>query len=123
MRITMCDAVTDMDYDKDHTFDDFDQELETNYFVVVRDFNLSNFSANVIYDMQVLELVPYVAQQTMDFLSDYWTNMRQKEENVDLTRDTCQPFQLVVSRKKKSKKHQSDASKSFKVDASSRSPH
>jgi len=59
----------------------------------------------------------------MNFLSDSWANMGQKEEIVDLARDTGQPFQLVVSRKKKSKKWQSEASKGFKVGTSSRSPH
>ncbi|AES66408.1 transmembrane protein, putative [Medicago truncatula] len=123
MRITgpWCDAVTDMDYGNDHTLDNFEQKLGTNNHVVVADSNLSNFSANVIHDMQVLGLVPYVAQQTMDFLSDSWTNIGQKEEIADLTRNTGQPFQLVLSRKKKSKKQQSDASKCFKVGASSHS--
>jgi len=65
-----CDAVTDLDYSNDHTFEDFEQELGTNNSVVGRDSNLSNFSANVIHDMQVLGLFPSVAQQTMDFLSD-----------------------------------------------------
>lgn len=51
------------------------------------------------------------AQQTMDFLSDSWTNMGQQD----------QLFQLVVPRKKKSKKQQSEASKGFKVGSSSRS--
>jgi len=58
----------------------------------------------------------------MDFLSDFWANMGQKEEIVDLTRDTGQPFQLVVPRKKKSKKQQSVASKGIKVGAASHSP-
>ena len=99
-----CDEVTDMDYDNDHTLNDFEQELGTNNSVVGIDPNLSNFSANVIHDMQVLGLVPSVAQQTMDFLIDSWANMGQKNETVDLARDTGQPFQLVVPRKKKSKK-------------------
>jgi len=63
-----------------------------------------------------------VAQQTMDFLSDSWANMSQKNE-TDLVRDTDQPFQLVVLRKKKSKKQQSEACKGFKMGTSSRSPH
>lgn len=114
MRITgpWCDAVTDMDYGNDHNLDNFEQELGTNNSIVGTDLNLSNFSANVIHDMQVLGLVPTVAQQTMDFLSDSWTNMGQKED---------QPFQLVVPRKKKSKKKQPEASKGFKVGSSSRS--
>jgi len=33
--------------------------------------------------------------------------MGQKNDTIDLTRDTGQPFQLVVPRKKKSKKQQS----------------
>jgi len=37
--------------------------------------NLSNFSENVIHDMQVLGFVPTVGQQTMDFMSDSWANM------------------------------------------------
>jgi hypothetical protein len=77
MRITgpWCDAVTDMDYGNDHTLDNFEQELGTNNYVVGTDLNLSNFSANVIHDMQVLGVVPSVAQQTKDFLSDSWANM------------------------------------------------
>jgi len=67
--------------------------LGTNNSVVVTDSNLSNFSANVIHDMQVLGLVPSVAQQVVDFLSDSWVNMGQKEEIAYLTRDTGQPFQ------------------------------
>jgi len=69
MRITSpwCDAVTDMDYYNYHTLDDLEYELGTNSFVVVTNSNLSNISANVIHDMQVLKLVPSVAQHTMDF--------------------------------------------------------
>jgi len=74
-----CDAVTDMNYGNDHTFDDFEHELRTNNSVVETDSNLSNFSKNVIHDMQVLGLVPFVAQQTMNFLSDSWANMGEKE--------------------------------------------
>jgi len=96
--------------------------LGTNNSVVVTDSNLSNFSANVIRDMKVLGLVPSVAQQAVDFLSDSWANMSQKEDNADLTRDRGQPFQLVAPRKKKSKKQQSVASKGFNVVASSHSP-
>jgi len=33
--------------------------------------------------MQVLGLVPTVAQQTMDFLIDSWANMGQKEDFVN----------------------------------------
>ena len=56
MRITgpWCNAVTDMDYGNDHTLNNFEQELGTNNSVVVTDSNLSNFSAKVIHDMQVL---------------------------------------------------------------------
>jgi len=70
-----CDAATDMDYSNDHTLDVFEQELRTNNFVVVIDSNLSNFNANVIHGMQVLGLVPSVAQQVVDFLSDSCANM------------------------------------------------
>jgi len=66
---------------------------------VVTDSNLSNFSENVIHDMQVLGLVPTVTQQTMDFLSNSWANMGQKEDIVNL--DTNEQFQLVVPKKKK----------------------
>jgi len=72
--------------------------------------------------MQVLGLVPSVAQQAIDFLSDSWANMGQIEEIAYLTRDTGQPFQPMVPRKKKSKKQQSLTSKGFKVGASSHSP-
>lgn len=114
MRITgpWCDAVTDMDYGNDHNLDNFEQELGTNNSVFRTDLNLSNYSANVIHDMQVLGLVPTMEQQTMDFLSDSWTNMGHKEN---------QPFQLVVPKKKKGKKRQSEASKGFKVGSSTRS--
>jgi hypothetical protein len=45
--------------------------------ILVLDSNLSNFSANVIHDMQVLGLLsaPTAAQQTMDFLNNSWANM------------------------------------------------
>ena len=49
--------------------------------------------------MQVLGLVPTVAQQAMDFLSNSWANMGQKEDIVNL--DTNEQFQLVVPKKKK----------------------
>nr|ABN09188.1 hypothetical protein MtrDRAFT_AC183371g15v1 [Medicago truncatula] len=49
----------------------------------------------------------------MNFLNDSWADMGQKED-VDFSRDTGQPFQLVVPRKKKSKKQQLGASKGFK---------
>ena len=118
-----CDAVSDMDYGNDHTLDESEQEyLGTNISVVGTDLNLLNFSANIIHGMQVLGLVPSAAQQTMNFLSDSWANMGQKNESVDLARDIGQPFQLVVQRKKKSKKQLSEASKGFKVGTSSRSP-
>ena len=63
--------------------------------------DLSHFSENVIHDMQVLGLVPTVAQQTMDFLSDSWANMGQKEDFVNS--DSNQQFQLVILKKKISK--------------------
>jgi len=66
-----CYAVIAMDYGNDHTLDDFERELEMDNYVVVTDSNLSNLSANVIHDMQVLEFVPSLAQQTMDFLRNY----------------------------------------------------
>jgi hypothetical protein len=89
--------------------------------IVATDSNLSNFSENVIHDMQVLGLVPTVAQQNMDFLSDSWANMDQKEDFVNS--DSNQQFQLVVPKKKKNKlKQHSETIKGFKVGASSRSP-
>jgi len=39
----------------------------------------------------------------MNFLSDFWANMGQKEETVDLTGDTDQLFQLVVPRRARSR--------------------
>jgi hypothetical protein len=47
--------------------------------VVVSESNLSNFSANVIHDMQVLGFLnaSSTAQQTMNFLSNSWANMTQ----------------------------------------------
>jgi len=88
--------------------------------VVATNSNLSHFSENVIHDMQVLGLVPTVAQQTMDFLSDSWANMGQKEDFVNS--DSNKQFQLVVPKKKKKLKQHSETSKGFKVGASSRSP-
>jgi len=49
--------------------------------------------------------------------------MAQNDEIVDLDENTSQPFQLVVPRKKKLKKKQTEAGRGFKVGASSRSPH
>jgi hypothetical protein len=49
--------------------------------------------------------------------------MAQNDEIVDLDENTSQPFQLVVPRKKKLKKKQPEASRGFKVSASSQSPH
>jgi hypothetical protein len=45
--------------------------------IVVPNSNLSNFSENVIHDMQVLGLIsaPTAAQQTMDFLINSWANI------------------------------------------------
>jgi hypothetical protein len=45
--------------------------------IVVQNSNLSNFSENVIHDMQVLGLIsaPTAAQQTMDFLINSWANI------------------------------------------------
>jgi len=77
----------------DHAHGDFGRSI------VVTDSNLSNFSENVIHDMQILGLVPTVAQQTMDFLSNSWANMGQKEDIVNL--DTNEQFHLVVPKKKK----------------------
>ncbi|KAK2442246.1 hypothetical protein QL285_013459 [Trifolium repens] len=89
--------------------------------IVVPKSNLSNFSANVIHDMQVLGLLnaPSTTQQTVDFLSNSWANMTQNEEIVDLAGNTDQQFQLVVPRKGKNKfkQKQADASKGFKVGA------
>jgi len=87
---------------------------------VASDFNLSHFSENVIHDMQILGLVPTITQQTMDFLSDSWANMGQKEDFVNS--DSNQQFQLVILKKKKKLKQHSETSNEFKVGASSRSP-
>jgi len=91
---------------------------------VVTNPDLSNFSSNVIHDMQVLGLVPNDAQQVTNFLSDSWSNMAQNDESVDLVGNTNQPFQLVVPRKSKGrlKKQQTEANKGFKVGASNRTP-
>jgi len=74
--------------------------------IVVTNSDLSNFSASVIHDMQVLGIVPTEAQQTMNFLSESWANMARNDEIVDLDENTSQPFQLVIPRKKKHKKKQ-----------------
>ena len=88
--------------------------------IVVTNSDLSNFSAFVIHDMQVLGIVPTEAQQ---FLSESWANMARNNEIVDLDDNISQPFQLVVPRKKKFKKKQPQMGKGFKVGASSRWPH
>jgi hypothetical protein len=69
--------------------------------IVVPNSNLSNFSANVIHDIQVLGLLsaPTAVQQTMDFLNNSWANMTQIEETVDSVGNTNQQFQLVVPKK------------------------
>jgi len=61
--------------------------------IVVTNSALSNFSASVIYDMQVLGIVPTKVQQTMNFLSESWANMAQNDEIVELDENTSQPFQ------------------------------
>jgi hypothetical protein len=84
--------------------------------------NLSNFSANVIHDMQVLGLLsdPTAAQQTMNFLNNSWANMTQTDEMVDSVGNTNQPFQLVVPKKRKNRQKQAETCKGFKVGASNR---
>jgi len=74
--------------------------------------------------MQVLWLVSNDVRQVTEFLSESWSNMAQNDESVDLGGNTIQPFQLVVSRKSKSrlKKQQIEANKGFKVGASNRTP-
>jgi len=69
--------------------------------IVVTNPNLSSCNANVIHDMQVLGIIsaPTAAQQAMNFLSDYWANMYQKEGIDDLA---DHPFQLVVPKKRRS---------------------
>jgi hypothetical protein len=72
--------------------------------ILVQDSNLSNFSTNVMHDMQVLGFlsVPTAAKQTMDFLNNnYWANMAQTEEMVDSVGSTNQQFQLVVPKKRR----------------------
>jgi len=64
-----CNAVTDMDYGNDHTLDNFEQELGTNNSVVVTDSNLSNFSANVIHDMQVFWTCEFCSRRPLYTLS------------------------------------------------------
>jgi len=111
-----------MDYNNDHTLDDFEHELGTNNFVVVTYSNLSNFSAKCYSWYENFMVCSFWGLTNYGFLNDSWANMGQKEDIVDLSRDTSQPFQPVVPRKKKSKKQQSDASKGFKVGVSSHSP-
>jgi len=91
--------------------------------IVVTNSDLSNFSASVIHDMQVLGIVLTEAQQVVNFLSESWANMARNDEIVDLDENTSQQFQLVVPRKKKLKKKQTEAGRGFKVGASSRSSH
>ena len=90
--------------------------------IVVSNSNLSNFSANVIHDMHVLGLLnaSTEAQQTTDFLNNSWANMTQTEKMINSVGNTNQQFQLVVSKKRKSKQKQVKASKGFKVGSSNR---
>jgi hypothetical protein len=90
--------------------------------IPVPNSNLSNFSANVIHDMQVLGLLnaSTEAQQTTDFLNNSWANMTQTEEMINSVGNTNQQFQLVVPKKRKNKPKQAEASKGFKVGASNR---
>ncbi|AET01898.1 hypothetical protein MTR_8g022850 [Medicago truncatula] len=83
---------------KDHA------QVDLGRSIVVTDSNMSNFSENVIHDIKVLGLAPTVAKQTMDFLSDSWTNMGQMEDIVDL--DPNQQFQLLIPKKKNNKLNQ-----------------
>ncbi|RHN57137.1 hypothetical protein MtrunA17_Chr5g0437141 [Medicago truncatula] len=114
------DAVTDADYiqDSPSSQEDFGRSM------VVTNPNLSNFSSNVIHDMQVLGLVPNDAQQVTEFLSESRSNMAQNDESVDLGGNTNQPFQPVVPRKSKRrlKKQQTEANKGFKIGASNCTP-
>ncbi|KAI5448111.1 hypothetical protein KIW84_015511 [Lathyrus oleraceus] len=64
--------------------------------IVVADYNLLNFIAFVIHDIQVLGFVSTEAQQAMNFLSESWSNMAKKDEMVDLDENRNQPIQLVV---------------------------
>jgi hypothetical protein len=90
--------------------------------IPVPNSNLSNFSANVIHDMQVLGLLnaSTEAQQTTDFLNNSWANMTQTEEMINSVGNTNQQFQLVVPKKRKNKQKQAEASKGFKVGTSNR---
>jgi hypothetical protein len=70
--------------------------------ILMPDSNLSNFSTDVIYDMQVLELSSALTatQQIMDFLNNSQDNMAQNEDMVDSIGNTNQQFQLMVPKKK-----------------------
>jgi preprotein translocase subunit SecF len=85
---------------------------------------LSNFSANVIRDIQILGFLSNftTTQQTIDFLSNSWDNMAQNEEIIDSVGNTNQKFQSVVPKKRKNKFKQqlTYSSKGFKVGAFSR---
>lgn len=59
INVPWCDAATNMDYSQDHTRSEFEQELGTDSSIVVTDSNLSNFSANVIHEMQFLRAYSY----------------------------------------------------------------
>ena len=56
--------------------------------IVVTNSDLSNFSASVIHDMQVIGIFPTEAQQSMNFLSKSWANMARDDEIVDLDDNT-----------------------------------
>jgi len=58
----------------------------------------------------------------MIFPSESWANMARNNEIFYLDKNTSQPFQLMVPKKKKHKKKQPEVGKGFKVGASSRPP-
>lgn len=67
INVPWCDAATNMDYSQDHTRSEFEQELRTDSSIVVTDSNLSNFSVNVIHEMQVLRAYSYRNPTTCGF--------------------------------------------------------
>ena len=84
------DAVTNVDYiqDSPSSQDNFGRSM------TMTNSNLSNFSSNVIHDIQMLRLVSTEAQQPVELLSDSWSNMVQNDDSVDLVGNTNQPFSV-----------------------------
>jgi hypothetical protein len=94
-----CDVVTNMDYREDLHEEVVVNSLPLgNHSIVVTYSNLSNLSADVIHYLQLIGLTSAhtMVQQDMNFLSDSWTNMAQRDHIVDLNGNANPQFELVI---------------------------